>query len=186
MSSDGSPQKKTATKAKKLAKPKAAPSHPPYKDMTLKAIATLKDRKGASRQAIVKYVTENFNVNDKASSHIRMALKKGVEAGWLEQKSGIGAQGRFRVGKVEKPKKKPAKKPAAKKPAAKKPAAKKTTAKKTATKKKPTTAKKATPKKKTAAKKPTKKPAKKAAKSPKPKKVAAKKKTVKKTTKAKK
>merc|ERR1712088_40137 len=122
-------------KAKKVAKPAA---HPPFKAMILTAIKALKERGGSSRQAILKYVVANNKAN---------AAGKGA--------------GKFKAGKVEKPKKvKKVKKPKAKKPKkvkkAKKPAAKK--AKKPAKK-----AAKKPAKKKPAAKKAAKKPAKKAA-----------------------
>merc|ERR1711876_92505 len=114
--------------------------------MIAAAIAALKDRTGSSRQAILKYVCANYKVDAaKAGQHLRMALKAGIKKGSLKmaKESGKGA-GKFKLVKVEKPKKKaaPKKKPAAKKPAAKKPAAKKAA--------KP--AKKAAPKKKAAAK----------------------------------
>merc|ERR1712080_753422 len=94
-------------KAKKVAKPAA---HPPFKAMILTAIKALKERGGSSRQAILKYVVANNKVDV-------------VKA----KAAGKGA-GKFKVGKVEKPKKaKKAKKPKAKKlkkKAAKKPAKK--------------------------------------------------------------
>merc|ERR1711977_455053 len=126
-----------AAPAKKVAKPAA---HPPFKAMILTAIKALKERGGSSRQAILKYVVANNKVDAaKAAGPIVKAKAAGKGAG------------KFKAGKVEKPKKvKKVKKPKAKKPKkvkkAKKPAAKK--AKKPAKK---------------AAKKPAKKPAKKAA-----------------------
>merc|ERR1711983_606054 len=136
------------------------------------AIGALKDRTGSSRQAILKYVCANYKVDAaKAGQHLRLALKAGIKKGSLKmaKESGKGA-GKFKLVKVEKPKKKPAaKEPAAKKPkAAKKPAAKKAAKPKKAAAKKPKAAKKP------AAKKPA---AKKAAKPKKaaPKKAAAKK-----------
>ena len=53
---------------------------------------------------------------------VRKFLKSGVTSGKLVQKTGTGAAGRFRVGKVEAPKKakKPKKKVAPKKPKTKK------------------------------------------------------------------
>merc|ERR1712087_517052 len=139
-----------AAKPKKMGKPKAPAAHPKYSVMIAAAIAALKDRTGSSRQAILKYVCANYKVDAaKAGQHLRMALKAGIKKGSLNmaKESGKGA-GKFKLVKVEKPKKKaaPKKKPAAKK--AKKPAAKKA-AKKPAAKK--------------AAKKPAAKPAKKAA-----------------------
>lgn len=162
-------------------KKKSAPAeHPKYIDMISAAITSLKERKGSSRQAIVKFVKANYKVGENADVHVKMALKRGVTSGALTQPSGTGASGSFKVAKpVAAPKKKPAaKKPAAKKPAAKKPAAKKTGSKKSTPKKKP--ASKAAAKKKPASKKT---PSKKSAAT---KKAAAKKKTPKKKTAAKK
>merc|ERR1712012_1274129 len=165
---------------KAAAKPKAAPSHPTYKDMAVAAIAALKDRSGSSRQAILKYVMANYKVGTdatKVGKLLNLALKKGVASGALKPAAAAGRKGAgsYRIG--EKPKvvkKKPAKKPAAKKPktpkkAKKSPAkkaAKKAPAKKAA--KKPAAKKPKTPKKaaKSPAKKAVKAPAKKAAKSP--------------------
>ena len=160
--------------AKKKSAPKAPADHPKYIDMIKAAILALKERNGSSRQAIEKYVKANYKVGE-VSTHLKLALKRGVAAGVLVQVKGTGASGSFKVNKEvkeAKPKKKPAaKKPAAKKPAAakkpKKPAAKKATTKKASAKK---------PAAKKVAKKPAaKKPAKPAAKKPAAKKPAAKK-----------
>merc|ERR1712011_8056 len=153
-------------------KAKAPAAHPKYSVMIAAAIGALKDRTGSSRQAILKYVCANYKVDAaKAGQHLRLALKAGIKKGSLKmaKESGKGA-GKFKLVKVEKPKKKPAaKKPAAKKAAKPKKAAAKKPAKKAAAKK--PAAKKAA--KKPAAKKPA---AKKAAKPKKaaPKKAAAK------------
>ena len=164
-----SPKKKAA------AKPKKPAEHPKYIDMVLDAIKNLKERKGSSRQAILKYVMSKFKVgNDatKVNSRIKVALKNGVKSKALKQSKGVGAQGRFSVGEKKVAAKKPkavkpkaaAKKPKAKKPkAAKKPAGEKT---KKAVKKSPKKATKPKATKPKAAKKSPKKP-----KAAKPKKV---------------
>merc|ERR1712061_254575 len=116
-------------KAKAPKKPAAKPTHPAYAVMVAAAVKALKERSGSSRQAILKYIVANYTVGDekKAASRLKLALKKGVASGALNQVKGAGASGSFKVTKEEaKPKvaaKKPAK-PAAKKAAAKKPAAK--------------------------------------------------------------
>lgn len=113
----------------------APPAHPLYKDMIIAAITTLKDRKGASRQAIVKHVVANYKVGDNAGKLINNGLKKGIAAGVFELSK--DSRGRFKLSEAtktatKKPAKKPVKKPVAKKPAAaktakpKKPAAKTT------------------------------------------------------------
>merc|ERR1712129_572732 len=146
--------------ATKESKPKAPATHPKYIDMITAAIPALKERMGSSRQAILKYIVTNYKVDAaKAVVAVRLALKAGMAKGVIKtaKEAGKGA-GKFKVVKVEKPKKPAVKKPAVKKPVAKKPAAKKPAAKKAATPKKAVakkpTAKKATPKKKPAAKKP--------------------------------
>ena len=160
--------------AKKVKKPA---EHPKYSEMIKQAVASLKERTGSSRQAIVKYVKANFKVSDGSDSHIKLALKRMVAGGDLVQVKGTGASGSFKLAKpVPKTKPKTPKKPAAKKPAAKKatkkPVAKKAAAKPKTPKKKSTPKKKAKPAKKAAS---AKKPAKKAAKKPaQKKKVAAK------------
>merc|ERR1711893_584815 len=125
-------------KPKKEKKPTTPAAHPKYSVMIAAAIGALKDRTGSSRQAILKYVCANYKVDAaKAGQHLRLALKAGIKKGSLKmaKESGKGA-GKFKLVKVEKPKKKPAaKKPAAKKAAKPKKAAAKKPAKKAAAKK---------------------------------------------------
>merc|ERR1712096_514335 len=143
--------------AKKPASAKAAADHPTYKVMTIAAVTALKSRKGVSYQAMCKYLEANYKVKDGFKTHFKVALKKLVKDGSVVQMSGTGANGSFKLGKVEVPKK--VKKPAPKKAASKKSAPKKAAAKK--------------PVKKAATKKSAaKKPAKKAAKKPAAKKAA--------------
>tara|TARA_B100001146_G_scaffold70230_1_gene62104 strand:+ start:2617 stop:3219 length:603 start_codon:yes stop_codon:yes gene_type:complete len=167
--------KKTVSKAvpKKKAAPKPA-EHPPYKDMVIQAIVSLKSRKGSSRQLIVKYINANFKgVGENGGKFIKAALRALLASGKVLSTKGQGASGSFKLAKVEKPKAKPkpkakavAKKPkaktATKKPKAKKPAAKK--AKKPVAKK--AAAKKPAAKKPVAKKAAAKKPKAKKAKSP--------------------
>ncbi|CAP38364.1 Protein CBG21612 [Caenorhabditis briggsae] len=170
------PKAAKAPKAPKIAKAKTPSAHPPYINMVKDAIKNLKDRKGASKQAILKYISSHFKLGENViqiNSHLRQTLKKGVVSKALVQSAGTGANGRFRVPEkaaVAKPA--AAKKPAAKKAAtgekkaAKKPAAKKaTTASKVKKVKSPKKVSKPVAKK--AAKSPAKKAApKKAAKAP--------------------
>merc|ERR1711997_907194 len=108
-----------------------------------KAPKAPKDKKGSSRQAILKYVVANNKVADadKAAVRVKLALRKLVAAKKVVPAAAAGKKGAgsFKLPAKEpaakKPKAKKAKKPkAAKKPAAKKPAAKKA-AKKPAAKK---------------------------------------------------
>jgi histone H1/5 len=177
----------TAPAAKpKKTRVKAVAAHPKFLDMIKDAIETLKDRNGSSRQAISKVILTKYpSVNpDTMNSHIRKALKRGIETGALtrpQRSSATGATGKFKLGdtKPAKPanskavkktaKKRPAKKAGATKtakPAAKSPRKKKSAGKKTAGKK----ATKAKTKKAGSPKKKAKPAAKKAAKKPKAKK----------------
>merc|ERR1712112_679676 len=128
-----------APKAKKAAKPKIPAAHPPYAAMITAAVKGLADKKGSSRQAILKYVVANNKVDAaKAAVRVRLALKKMVAAKKLVSAAAAGKKGAgsFKLPAKEPQAKKPkAKKPAAKKPAAKKPAAKNPAAKKPAAKK---------------------------------------------------
>merc|ERR1712002_998584 len=158
-----------AAAAPKVKKAKAPAAHPPYASMITAAIKALGDKRGSSRQAILKYVVANNKVDAaNAAVRVRLALKKMIAAKKVVAAAAAGKKGAgsFKLPakapkvkkaktpkkpKAKKPKKaKKAKKPAAKKPkkAAKKPKAKKAAkpkAKKPAAKK---AAKKAAPKKK--------------------------------------
>ncbi|KXN72355.1 hypothetical protein CONCODRAFT_84138 [Conidiobolus coronatus NRRL 28638] len=126
--------------------------HPTYKDMIATAIKTQQDRKGSSRQAILKYILENYKVKaDNAPTQVRLALKRGVDNADFKSESGS----RFKLGDAVKKalEKKAAAAKKAAKPAAAKPKAKPAPkAKATPTKATPTKAK-TTPAKKPVAKK---------------------------------
>merc|ERR1739838_44159 len=130
-----------------------------YLDMVIQAIQAVKDRKGASRAAIARWVQINHNKEGGSAfnAYLRTAITKGVESGVL--KEGQTAQ-RFKIGvlpKVEKPKKKTAskKKSGSKKKGSskKKTVATKGSKKKTASKKKTSSKKKTGSKKKVGSKK---------------------------------
>jgi histone H1/5 len=99
---------------KKPSKPKVAkppPAHPKYAQMVAEAIASLKERGGSSRQAILKHIMANFNVGDNENAvngRLKLALKAGVKNSTLRQSKGTGASGSFKLG--EKPKAPPKKK----------------------------------------------------------------------------
>jgi histone H1/5 len=149
---------KPAVAAAGAKKPKtgATPAeHPLYATMVMDAIKAVKERSGASRQAVTKFVLANYTVGDagRAAKRINLALKKLLEAKKIVHGGAAGRKGAgsFKITTVEKKAKPAVKKPAAKKASAKSP-------KKSV--KKPKVAKSPKPK---VAKKP------KAAKSPKPK-----------------
>uniref|UniRef100_A0A0N5BBS4 H15 domain-containing protein n=1 Tax=Strongyloides papillosus TaxID=174720 RepID=A0A0N5BBS4_STREA len=156
-----------STPSKKATAPKTVKksSHPVYADMVKKAIVELKEKKGSSKPAILKYIMAHYNLGDKninsVNLHIKQALKKGITSGALKQTTGTGASGSFTVTKKAEKKPKVVKKvKKADKPASEKKAVKKTTTKKVKDAKKPTESKKAAGTKKTS-------DAKKSAKSPK-------------------
>ena len=147
------------SKVKKPGKPKKSADHPPYSTMVIDAIRGLADRKGSSRQAILKHVLANNKVDTvKAAVLVRKSLTRLVASNQIVAAATAGRKGAgsFRLSpelkkakakkvaaKISKkaPKKagaaKKAKKPASKKmgkKAAKKPGVKKAAAKKPAKK----------------------------------------------------
>merc|ERR1712180_343512 len=81
-----------APKAKKAKKAPAA--HPPYAAMITAAIKKLADKKGSSRQAILKYVVANNKVDAaKAAVRVRLALKKMLAAKKLVPAAAAGKKG---------------------------------------------------------------------------------------------
>merc|ERR1712168_670923 len=100
-----------APKSKSTVKPKAPASHPKYFEMVSAAIIQIGGPRGASRQAVLKYVCENYKVEPaKAAVQVKLCLKNGIEKG----KKKIGAK------KVAKSPGKVVKKTASKSPASKK------------------------------------------------------------------
>ena len=101
-----------STKVKKVAKPAA---HPPYANMITAAIKGLKDKKGSSRQAILKYVVANNKVDaTKAAVRVKLALRKMVVAKKVVAAAAAGKKG---AGSFKLPAKEPKAKPVkAKKP----------------------------------------------------------------------
>ena len=172
---------------KKASKPKKPATHPKYSEMVKDAIQSLKERGGSSRQAILKYIMKKYNLGTtekSINSHLKLALRAGVNNKTLKQSKGTGASGSFRIGEKSQNEKKPKKKPAAKKAKKPKKAATPKKAKKPAVPK-PKSAKKTAKPKKAATPKKAKKPAAKkpAAKKPAAKKPAAKKPAAKKAAK---
>ena len=69
--------------------------------MVAKAIAAQKERRGSSRQAILKYIMPNFSVGNDAKSvnvRLKLALRAGVKNKSLKQSKGTGASGSFKIG----------------------------------------------------------------------------------------
>merc|ERR1712223_1070731 len=74
---------------------------PSHHDMLIESLTELKgNRKGTTKQAIVKYLQEKYSVEK--NHYIKAALKKAVENEEILQLSGTGFAGRFKLAKVEK------------------------------------------------------------------------------------
>merc|ERR1712186_122328 len=83
-----------APKAKKAAKPKAPAAHPPYAAMIKAAVKALADKKGSSRQAILKYICANYKVDAaKAPARVRLALKKMIASKAVVSAAAAGKKG---------------------------------------------------------------------------------------------
>ena len=84
---------------------KKSSTHPSFIEMVKEAIKQLDEKRGSSKQALLKYICANYDVDAKiANIHIKLALRNGVKNGVLKQPKGIGATGSFKLGeqKVEK------------------------------------------------------------------------------------
>uniref|UniRef100_T1ITR2 H15 domain-containing protein n=1 Tax=Strigamia maritima TaxID=126957 RepID=T1ITR2_STRMM len=87
-------------KTAKPRKKKATANHPKYMEMSISAINEMNDRNGLSRQAILKYIIENYEVSKDAkavNTHLKIALKRGLSTGVLKHAKGQGASGSFRI-----------------------------------------------------------------------------------------
>ena len=95
-------KKASRPKPRNLKKPAQRIEHPKYREMITSAICTLNDRKGSSRQAILKYIVAHYNVGSetkKINSWVKMALRAGIKTGAFKQVRGTGASGSFRLGR---------------------------------------------------------------------------------------
>ena len=82
------------SKAKKPGKPKKSADHPPYSTMVIDAIRGLADRKGSSRQAILKHVLANNKVDAaKAAVLVRKSLTRLVASNQIVAAATAGRKG---------------------------------------------------------------------------------------------
>ena len=73
-------------------------SYSSYSEMVSSAITSLKERKGSTRKAILKYMIATYDLNEKvAMVHLKKALKRGVENGTLKQVKDKGGNYSFKV-----------------------------------------------------------------------------------------
>lgn len=80
---------------------KTTKTHPSYSQMIKEAITALKDRKGSSRVAILKYILERYQLGDngkRVHSQLRLAIKRGIASGKFTVAKGAGVNGSFRLG----------------------------------------------------------------------------------------
>lgn len=80
---------------------KVAKNHPSYSQMIKEAITALKDRKGSSRVAILKYISGRYQLGNngkRVHSQLRLAIKKGIASGKFTLAKGAGVNGSFRLG----------------------------------------------------------------------------------------
>ncbi|GFT86197.1 late histone H1 [Nephila pilipes] len=73
--------------------------HPKVSEMVVLSIAMLNDRNGSSYRAIKKYISSNFNVDEKKiAAYIKRYIYTAVASGIIIQTKGKGVQGSFRLG----------------------------------------------------------------------------------------
>ena len=73
-------------------------AHPSYIEMIVIAIQVLNEENGSTKQAIVKYLHQNYKIDIFQSNFlINNALRNGVKNGILIQTKGQGARGSFKV-----------------------------------------------------------------------------------------
>merc|ERR1719219_723323 len=132
MSSKSKAVPKTASKKVPKAaapkKPSVKAEHPTYFEMTVAAITAMKDRRGSSRQAIQKYILENYKVDAvKMIVRLRLSLRNNLAKGKLRyaRETGKGSSCYKLVPKEKEVKKSVVKKVAKKTVGTKKAAAKK-------------------------------------------------------------
>jgi len=116
VSSPKSPKsKKAAKKPSAAAKAKKPANHPSYREMIVKSIGALKDRKGSSRQALLKHIANTYKVGDnlnKVNASIKIGLRAMIADGTIQQAKGHA--GSFKI--AQKPTKATGAKPRMKKP----------------------------------------------------------------------
>merc|ERR1712214_260316 len=73
---------------------KAPAAPPPYAAMIKAAVKALADKKGSSRQAILKYICANYRVDAaKAPARVRLALKKMIASKAVVSAAAAGKKG---------------------------------------------------------------------------------------------
>ena len=88
------PARAAVSKAKKPGKAKKSADHPPYSTMVVDAIRGLADRKGSSRQAILKHVLANNKVDTvKAAVLVRKSLTRLVASNQIVAAATAGRKG---------------------------------------------------------------------------------------------
>jgi histone H1/5 len=92
-----------ASKPVKVAKQtKVAPAGHVFKaNMIIEALRKLNEKAGSSRQAIVKYISANFNIDPTvANKRIKKFIALGLKDGTIKQSKGTGSNGSFKIGEA--------------------------------------------------------------------------------------
>merc|ERR1712179_250989 len=72
---------------------------PTYSEMILECLAKTANKKGTTKQAVVKFLQEHYSVEK--THYIKNALKKAVDSEQVVQLSGTGFNGRFKLPKAD-------------------------------------------------------------------------------------
>jgi histone H1/5 len=78
---------------------KAMSDRPSYLTMVLEAISDLKDRRGSSKVAVQRFMTDKYRLDKSTTvnSRVRTAIRSAMTRGLLTQAKGIGASGSFKL-----------------------------------------------------------------------------------------
>ena len=74
--------------------------HPKYSEMIAAAIVALKEKKGSSRRAILKYIMTHYNVGTdevQVNRRLKAELRAGMRTGEIKQCTGTGSAGSFKI-----------------------------------------------------------------------------------------
>lgn len=93
--------KRNISKVVKVEEPIDSKKRPTSSEMVELAVTALHNKKGFSFQAILKYITVNFDCNEETMKRLHSRIKKNflerVENGQLNQLSGQGVNGSFKL-----------------------------------------------------------------------------------------
>ncbi|XGW35225.1 hypothetical protein V3C99_018891 [Haemonchus contortus] len=91
---------RSAPRGRSVQRGRPLAAHPPYSVMLKAALEALKSNTGCSKAAILKYITNNFNVSqnkNRVNLSLRLAMRKALERGELKRVRGRGVVGSFKL-----------------------------------------------------------------------------------------